>query len=152
MLSCANRHRFWSLIFTAYFAGVGLLGFSGIAWCLDWSINEDDQIELTASHTEMSGSGIRSFPTCVVDEPANSTRCSTCLDIAAQSVSGWRTADDQLTFSAPILPDRTRTTFLQLSALKSFAGKSLPAFLASGPSLSLTTIQSKSLRAVVLLI
>lgn len=152
MLSGSNRNRFWSLLFTAYFAGVGLLGFSGIAWCVDWSTDKNDQIALAASHMEMSGFGYTPFQTCVVDEPANSTRCSTCLNINTQSVSGWRTADDQLTFSAPILPDKTRTTSLQLSALKSFAGKSLPAFLASGPALSLTNIQSKSLRSVVLLI
>ena len=152
MLSCANRHLFWSLIFTAYFAGAGLLGFSGIAWCLDRSTDKDDQIELAASHMEMRGYGVRSFSTCVVDEPANSTRCSACLDIVPQSISGWRTADDQLTFSAPSFPDRTRTTFLQLSALKSFAGKSLPTFLTSEPLLYLTNIQSKSLRSVVLLI
>ena len=152
MLSCSHRNRFWSLIFTAYFAGVGLLGFSGIAWCLDWSTDKDDQIELAASHMEMSVSGYIPFQTCVVDEPVNSTRCSTCLEINTQSVSGWRTTDDRLISSSPLLPDRTRTAFLQLSALKSFAGKSLPAFLVLRPSLSLTNIQSESLRSVILLI
>lgn len=152
MLSCSQRNRFWSMLLTVYFAGVGVLGFSGIAWCLDWSTDKDDQIEFANSHMEMSDSWYIPFLNCVATEPSKSTKCTTCLDINTQSISGWRTDNDRLTSSVPILPERISAAFLQLSALKSFAGKSLPAVLASKPSLSLENFQTKFLRSVVLLI
>lgn len=152
MLSCSQRNRFWSMLLVVYFAGVGLIGFSGIAWCLDWSTDKGDHIELANSHMEMSDFRYIPFLNCVATEPSKTTKCATCLDINTQSISGWRTDDDRLTSSVSILPDRTSAAFLQLSALKSFAGKSLPAVLASKLSLSLESIQTKFLRSVVLLI
>lgn len=152
MLSHFNRNRFWSLLLTAYFVGVGLLGFSGIAWCLDWSTDKDNRLELTSCYTEMSDSGYIPFLDCVAVDPLKTTESTTCLEINSQSIFGWRTANDRLTSSISILPDRTSAAFLQLSALKSFAGKSRSAAPASRPSLSFINIQSKSLRSVVLLI
>lgn len=152
MLPRFHRNRFWSLLLTAYFVGVGLLGFSGIAWCLDWSTDNDNHLELTSCQTEMSNSGYIPFLTCVAVDPLKTAESTTCLEINSQSIFGWRTADARLISSISILPDRTSTAFLQLSALKSFAEKSLPAVLALKPSFSSINIQSKSLRSVVLLI
>jgi len=152
MLSRSHGNRFWSLLLTAYFVCVGLLGFSGIAWCLDWNNNKDNHLELTSCYTEMSNSGYIPFQNCVAVDPLKTTESTTCLETNNQSIFGWRTAENQLTSSFSILPDRTSAALLQLSALKSFAGKSLPTVLASRPSLSFLDIQSKSHRSVVLLI
>ena len=152
MLSRSHGNRFWSLLLTAYFVCVGLLGFSGIAWCLDWNTDKDNRLELNTCQTEMSDSGYIPSLTCVAVDPLKTTKSTTCLEINSQSIFGWRAADYRPISSISILPDRTNAAFLQLSALKSFAGKSLPAAPASRPSLSFLNIQSKALRSVVLLI
>lgn len=152
MVSRSHDNRFWSLLLTAYFVCVGVLGFSGTAWCLDWSTDKDNHLELASCYTEMSDSGYIPFPNCVAVDPLKTTESTTCLEINSQSIFGWRAADDRLTSSFSILPDRNSTAFLQLSALKSFAEKSLPTAIPSRPSFSFLNIQSKALRSVVLLI
>jgi len=119
---------------------------------MDWS-DKDDRLELTSCYSEMYDSVYISFLTCEAIDFSKNTESTTCLDINSQSISGWKTSDDQLKLPVSILPDRTRTTFLQSAALTtSFAVNSISVVLASDPSLILDNIRTKSLRSIVLLI
>jgi len=151
MLFRFSHSRIGVILLTVCLVCVGIPGFSGIAWCMDWS-DKDDRFELTSCYSEMYDSVYISFLTCEANDIAGRTEATTCLDINALSISGWKTSNDRPKTSVSILPDRTSTPFLQSAAPTSFALKSLPVVLASDPSLILENIRTKSLRSIVLLI